>query len=97
MSRIMESIRAQMLMDCVPDPKECWCRGSGWVYTDWDSHHECPYHYRGQPHSESDPDEYDYWCDTIEAHGGGQFPVIPSEPCEPEWPVPTDSEDDLPF
>lgn len=82
MSNIMENIRAQMRWDCRPEASECWCRGSGWIYTDWDSHHECPYHYRGQPHPEDD--DHDFWYDTLEARGGGQFPLIPSDETDAE-------------
>ena len=31
---------------------KCHCRGGGWLLTDYDTHHQCPYHYRGQEHPE---------------------------------------------
>lgn len=36
------------------DPAQCGCGGSGWSTTDYDSVHQCPAHYTGQPH----PEEY---------------------------------------
>lgn len=98
---IMESIRAQMSYDCRPDTARCWCRGSGWVVSDWDSAHECPHHYRGQPGPEAEPEEWDYWCDTLEGEGGGQFAVIPEDEDRSEYywsrrAVQCD-DDDVPF
>lgn len=103
---IMDGIRAQMQYDCTDDdPKTCWCRGSGWVLSDWDSFHRCPCHYRGQPHPESEPDEWDYWYDTVDAAGGGQFAVVldagqEAERIERAWVYrasTVDEDDDLPF
>lgn len=37
----------------VHEKKEhCGCRGGGWHYTNLDSYHECPKHYKDQPHPE---------------------------------------------
>lgn len=80
MVSVMASIQAQMAYDCVEDPGECWCRGGGWVVTDWDSTHKCPHHYRGQPGPEDAGWAWDFWADTLEAEHGGQFPVIPALP-----------------
>lgn len=74
MSSITESIHAQMSWDCVPNASECWCRGSGWISSDWDSWHKCPYHYEGQPNNESDEEEWEYW-DGLQSNE--QFLVIP--------------------
>lgn len=65
---IKESIAAQIAYDCRPDASECWCRGSGWVLSNWDSFHRCPYHYDGQPHPEESEPEYDSAepCDCAE-------------------------------
>jgi len=45
---------------CISVSKEaanCGCRGGGWHYTDLDSIHQCPQHYRHQPHPEcGEPD-----------------------------------------
>ncbi len=43
------------------NPAACPCRGSGWLLSDWDTHHKCPLHFQGQPHSEDDGGEdFDY-------------------------------------
>ena len=74
MITIRENIQAQMTYDCVPTASECWCRGSGWVLSDYDSFHECRYHYEGQPNNESSQYECDVWDDNT--NGDGQFMVI---------------------
>jgi len=74
---ILSSIQAQMQYDCCEDASKCWCRGSGWVVSDWDSLHKCPYHYEGQPNNE-DPDwAWDLWQDNM--HGNAQFMLIQEE------------------
>lgn len=78
MSSISDNIYAQMTVSCVSDKSECWCRGSGWVLTDWDSWHQCPCHYDGQPDPEDcDQASWDYYWDTL--NGDGQFVVIPKD------------------
>jgi len=37
------------------NPAYCSCHGSGWCVSDYDTIHQCPRHYTGQPHPE------DYW------------------------------------
>lgn len=49
-----DSFRLTYHHDCVPDPKECLCHGSGWVISDLDTAHKCHVHYKGQPHPEDD-------------------------------------------
>lgn len=36
---------------------ECGCGGCGWFLSQVDTWHECPVHYTGQPHPESDGNE----------------------------------------
>lgn len=36
------------------------CR-SGWLLSDFDTWHHCPYHFRGQPHPECEQEEIDAW------------------------------------
>ncbi len=33
-------------------PEYCGCRGSGWHSTELDSWHQCPHHFKHQPHPE---------------------------------------------
>ena len=72
---VLSCIQAAMSYECVPDASECWCNGSGWVTSDWDSLHECPLHYKGQPNNEDPAWMWDMWEDNV--HGNGQFLVIP--------------------
>lgn len=42
-----------------PDPSECLCNGGGWVSSEVDTWHKCPYHFKNQPHPEyDDPEPY---------------------------------------
>lgn len=97
-----------MIIWCVSDASKCWCRGEGWVLSDWDTWHKCRYHYDSKvPHPESEPDEWDYYYDTVE--GDGQFMVIPYAPVTEEgrlldaweyharWLIDYDNMGDLPF
>jgi hypothetical protein len=64
------------------DPDRCGCRGSGWFLSEVDTWHECPKHYKDQPHPEYD----DYiWPPEYE---GPQLPDPDPVSCE---------EDDIPF
>lgn len=40
-----------MTMDCVDNILVCPCGGHGWMLSDYDTFHECPYH-RGRIHPE---------------------------------------------
>jgi len=82
---ILSGIQAQMSYDCCPAADQCWCNGSGWVTSDWDSLHQCPYHYVGQPNNESPEWEWDQWIDNM--NGNEQFMIVeePWEEYEKEW------------
>jgi hypothetical protein len=70
---ILSCIQAEMDYACVPETKDCWCHGSGWINTDWDTQHKCPHHFNGQPNSESPDEEWELWFNM---HGDNQFLVI---------------------
>jgi hypothetical protein len=72
---IMASIQAQMQYDCTPDAETCWCRGSGWVLTDWDSFHQCPCH-PGKPHPEVVNDVYDAAHQWAKENGVDDLPGL---------------------
>jgi hypothetical protein len=40
-------------------PSQCGCRGNGWMHTDYDTMHECPLHYCGQPNNEDEMTDED--------------------------------------
>lgn len=82
MASVMECIQAQMQYDCNEDTAACWCNGSGWIVSDWDSQHKCPYHYNGQPNNEDDSLTWDMWFDNM--CGNGQFMIIPQHQEEDE-------------
>ena len=44
-------IHREMTMDCEGDITVCPCGGHGWMLSDYDTFHECPYH-RGRVHPE---------------------------------------------
>lgn len=44
-------------MEMDPNPGLCGCRGQGWLLSDFDTWHECRYHYQGQAHPGDDRDE----------------------------------------
>lgn len=71
-----------------PDAEICRCKGRGWVLSEVDTWHECPYH-KGQPHPEDEGRECDP-CDVI--------PAPEVEPA-PSAPTPEDlfGDDDIPF
>ena len=58
----VEAIRTGQLSDA--DPNVCFCKGCGWILTDFDTWEECPSH-RGHPHPEDDSD-YETYEDTSE-------------------------------
>ena len=100
---VMESINAEMNQSCVDSPFDCWCGGSGWVLSDWDTFHECPHHYNGQPNNDSPEWEWELWTNM---HGDNQFLVIPDDRHEEEisgswWEWKANNlrlnEEDLPF
>ena len=37
-----------------PDAAHCACSGGGWVLSNWDTWHCCPYHGKGVPHPETE-------------------------------------------
>lgn len=39
------------------DPKDCGCRGCGWILSDWDVWVRCPLHYKGGPDPETAMEE----------------------------------------
>lgn len=47
-----------------PDESECPCRG-GWLLSDLDTWHQCPYHGHGVPHPEFAMEEAE-WAETID-------------------------------
>jgi len=49
------------------DANKCLCHGSGWALSDVDTWHQCPIHYRGQPHPE------DYVHDECPECGDGRI------------------------
>jgi len=101
MESIGACIQTQMEYDCEPDAATCWCRGSGWVLSDWDSWHECRHHYRGQPTPDDCPEAWEAWEDTHEGVNGEQFMVIPRHGVDDishAWArLVSELEDDLPF
>ena len=63
---ILAGIQAQMDYDCHTDTAKCWCRGSGWILSDWDSFHECPCH-PGKNHPDLEDEIWGYigqWVKT---------------------------------
>jgi hypothetical protein len=48
------STALSQLVDSMSDPDVnfCGCGGSGWIHTDFDTFHECRYHYWNQHHPE---------------------------------------------
>lgn len=44
-----------------PDPEVCLCEGRGWVLSDVDTWHSCPFHSDGKAHPEADPQEDAFW------------------------------------
>jgi len=42
-----------------PNPFICLCRGSGWLLSDLDSWHKCPWHGENVPHPEEDDQDFD--------------------------------------
>lgn len=57
-----------------PDPNNCRCRGCGYVLSEVDTWHECPYHYKkGQRHPEDDS--------CPECDDGNNFPSSDCKTC----------------
>lgn len=54
-----------------PNPSRCECR-DGWLLSDYDTFHRCPYHGQGVPHPDSDEGEgkeaFDYAAHWIRIH-----------------------------
>jgi len=43
-----------------PNPLTCECRGRGWLLSDHDTWHKCPYHGKDAPHPEWECDGFDF-------------------------------------
>jgi hypothetical protein len=44
---------------CETNPRQCPCRGSGWLLSDYDTWHRCAAHGAGVPHPEDEETEFD--------------------------------------
>jgi len=55
-----DRLRQLACVNADPDAEKCGCNGYGWLSTDYDTYHTCPFHYTRQ-----DWPEYAYY--------GGEF------------------------
>lgn len=42
------------------DPRQCPCRGSGWILSDFDTYHRCQAHGHGVPHPEEEEPSFNW-------------------------------------
>lgn len=82
-----------------PNASRCPCHGGGWALSEVDTWHQCPCHYRGQPH----PEDFGGDCDDQDARGydygeeealtrAPSLDPVPEAPASSTW-----GDDDIPF